>query len=60
MKCAECGNKTTWDESYGRENYIVCPKCHEKIKRENNGNVVATMKIIFEKSKIPLDKSKKV
>ena len=57
MKCAECGKKTTWDESYGRENYIVCPKCHEKIRRENNGNLVNTMKIIFQKS---IDKSKKM
>lgn len=50
MKCAECGNKTTWDESYGEKNYIICPKCYEKIKKENNGDVVATMKIIFKKS----------
>ena len=57
MKCAECGKRTTWDESFGGENYIVCPKCHEKIRRENNGNLVNTMKIIFQKS---IDKSKKM
>lgn len=31
MKCAICGHKTNWDESYGRETFIVCPSCHDKI-----------------------------
>lgn len=31
MKCKICGRKTTWDESYGREAFIVCPCCHREI-----------------------------
>ena len=49
MKCSVCENKTTWNESYGNEKFLVCPKCFEKMKKENNGNVAVTMKKIFEK-----------
>ena len=31
MKCKICGRKTNWDESYGKENFIVCPACHDRI-----------------------------
>lgn len=34
MKCKICGKKTTYDESYGRETFIVCPICHEKLTKE--------------------------
>ena len=57
MKCAECGKRTTWDESFGGENYIVCPKCFQRIKEENNGDSIKTLQIIFQKS---IDKSKEV
>lgn len=57
MKCAECGKKTTWDESFGGENYIICPECFQRIKEENKTNAFETLKIIFQKS---IDKSKKV
>lgn len=30
MKCAKCGGQTTWDTSYGKEDYIVCSNCYEK------------------------------
>lgn len=30
MKCIICNNITTWDESFGPENFIVCPKCHHE------------------------------
>ena len=33
MKCDICGHKTNWDESYGRESFIVCPSCHDKIAK---------------------------
>ena len=33
MKCNICGNKTNWDESYGRETFIVCPVCHDRIAK---------------------------
>jgi len=42
MKCAICNNKTTWDESYGRENFLVCPKCFYKLKKathQDNFNI---------------------
>ena len=29
MKCAICRNKTNWDESFGYNEFIVCPKCLE-------------------------------
>ena len=34
MKCNICGKKTTWDESYGRESFIVCPRCHDKLAED--------------------------
>ena len=57
MKCAECKKKTTWDKSYGKIDYIVCPKCFEKIRKANNTGFIDTLQIIFEKS---IDKSKEV
>ena len=47
MKCHICKNKTTWDESYGYESFIVCPKCHEAIKNKLKKDNIETMKIIF-------------
>lgn len=57
MKCAECGKKTTWDESFGMENYIICPKCFQRIRKENKIDTIETLRIIFQKS---IDKSQKV
>lgn len=34
MKCAICKKDTTWDESYGYEQFIVCPICHNIISHE--------------------------
>ncbi len=31
MKCEICGKKTTYEESYGRDAFIVCPSCHTKL-----------------------------
>lgn len=31
MKCAICGQRTTWDESFGPKDFIVCPHCFEEI-----------------------------
>lgn len=33
MKCQICHNKTTWDESYGKSNFIVCPICFETLAK---------------------------
>ena len=57
MKCAECGKKTTWDESFGGENHIVCLECFQRISKENKTNAFETLKIIFQKG---IDKSKEV
>lgn len=31
MKCTICKNKTTWDTSFGDENFIICPKCYDRL-----------------------------
>lgn len=54
MKCSKCGNKTTWDESYGEKNRLVCPICFDKLLKQNNNDVMKTLKEIFKK---PIDKS---
>lgn len=33
MKCAICGKKTNWDESYGYDEFIVCPRCFLNIRK---------------------------
>ena len=33
MKCQICGKKTTWDESFGKEEFIICPYCFEELHR---------------------------
>lgn len=47
MRCAICKNKTNWNSSYGYENFIVCPKCHDAITKEYTHNRYETMNIIF-------------
>lgn len=54
MKCSKCGNKTTWDESFGEEHHLVCPICFNKLLKKNNNDVMKTLKEIFKK---PIDKS---
>ena len=34
MRCKICKHKTTWDESYGRDSFIVCPSCHKRLAKE--------------------------
>ena len=31
MKCKICKQKTSWDVSYGYEEFIVCPYCYNAI-----------------------------
>ena len=33
MKCAICGKKTNWDESYGYIDFIICPHCFWNIRK---------------------------
>ena len=53
MKCSKCGNKTTWNTSYGERKHLVCLECFEKMLKENNNNVMETFNEIF---KNPIDK----
>lgn len=38
-KCAICGKKTDWDSSYGKEEFLVCGDCMNKI-----GNAIGMSK----------------
>ena len=39
MKCAICKNKTTWDESFGGEKFIICPRCYAKLNPNHNQDI---------------------
>ena len=30
MKCKDCGKPITWDNSYGKEGYLICEDCFNK------------------------------
>lgn len=47
MKCAICGRKTNWNESYGYENFIVCPCCFNFIKEETKKESWEVLELIF-------------
>lgn len=47
MKCAICGRKTNWDESYGYRNFIVCPCCYNLLKETLKDDSFTTLEIIF-------------
>lgn len=34
--CQVCGKYTDWNESYGHENFIICPQCM-RVAREKLG-----------------------
>ena len=52
MKCAICKNKTTWDESYGYYEFIVCPHCHNRLGKYNIENYPQILDFIFECGKL--------
>lgn len=39
MKCAICKNHTTWDESFGGEKFIICPRCYKKLNPNHNMDI---------------------
>lgn len=43
MKCKFCGKKTTWDESFGTKNLIMCSECMEKYGNQIN-KIIKTSK----------------
>ena len=47
MKCQICKNKTTWDESFGYSDFIVCPQCYKAIKMKFKKDSLKTMDIIL-------------
>ena len=47
MKCNICHRKTNWDESYGHEEFIVCPHCFNSLQERFKGDLSATMRLIF-------------
>ncbi len=47
MKCKICNRKTNWNESYGYEEFIVCPSCHNTLYYTMGKNSLKTMDIIF-------------
>ena len=59
MKCQICKNKTTWDESIGYADFIVCPKCYEAIKHEFGKDSLKAADIIFALGKIRRRNQKK-
>lgn len=46
MKCARCGNKTTWDTSYGPADRVVCKNCFCK-EVKKSGSPLKALKVIF-------------
>ena len=36
MKCKICGRKITWDNSYGRRDFLICHPCMEKLRVDYN------------------------
>ena len=51
MKCAICGKETHWDESYGYDEFIVCPHCFDKIREMCNNDTVKSLDIVFKLGK---------
>ena len=49
MKCAKCGNKTTWDTSYGPSGKVVCENCFRK-EIEKSGSPLKALAVIFNES----------
>lgn len=59
MKCQICKNKTTWDESFGYANFIVCPKCLDAIKIKFGKDNSEAINIIFALGDIGRENQKK-
>lgn len=60
MKCKICKGNTTWDESYGLHEFIVCPNCFDvMLFNKFSGDLVKTMIYINEKGEKIRKKNKK-
>ena len=51
MKCAICKSKTTWGESHGYNEFIVCPKCLDRLEPHKTA-----LGFVFEAGKIRREK----
>ena len=58
MKCAICNCKTNWDESFGYDEFIVCPRCFNKIREMCNNDTSKALDIVFKLGKY--EKIKKI
>ena len=47
MKCQICGRRTNWNESFGRESFIVCPKCERAIRHCFDNNYLQSFNLIM-------------
>lgn len=47
MKCAICKKETNWDESFGLNEFIICPKCVERLDTHKTA-----LGFVFEAGKI--------
>lgn len=47
MKCTICNQKTTYDVSYGTDDFIVCPTCFKKIKKMTKESSINTIEFIL-------------
>ena len=50
MKCQICNKETDWDESYGYENFIVCPYCYNEMRcffQRNRHKKIIALDVIF-------------
>lgn len=36
MKCKDCGAIITWDNSYGKVEYLICEECWNKMINDTN------------------------
>lgn len=55
--CKICGRKTHWDESYGYEEFIVCPCCFYELAEDYE--LDGALAIVFKLGSIIRNKNKK-
>jgi hypothetical protein len=36
MKCKDCGATITWDNSYGKAEYLICEECWDKMVNDTD------------------------
>lgn len=36
MECGICGNKTSYDTSYGMREFVICRNCYRKLRKKES------------------------